>query len=98
VTERSGDTLGAVTERSGDTLDAVTATGTPEERRAAFRVVRGAPTDEELAALTVVLASATAGPASAPPVTQDRWSDPTARFRVPLHPGPGAWRASTWPR
>jgi hypothetical protein len=28
----------------------------------------------------------------------DRWSDPAARLRVPLHPGPGAWRASAWPR
>jgi hypothetical protein len=89
VTERSGDTPDAVTERSG---------ATPEERRAAFRVVRGSPTDEELAALTVVLAAAAPVPEPAPPATRDRWSDPTARFRVPLHPGPGAWRASTWPR
>ena len=80
----------------------MTEQGTPEERRAAFRVVRGAPTDEEVAALTVVLAAAaTAAPAPAPaaaPATPDRWSDPAARHRVPLHPGPGAWRASTWPR
>jgi hypothetical protein len=72
---------------------------TPEERRAAFRVVRGEPSDEELAALTVVLA-AVAAPPPAPdgPPTRNRWSDPAVRFRPPLHPGPGAWRASTWPR
>jgi Acyl-CoA carboxylase epsilon subunit len=72
---------------------------TPEERRAAFRVVRGEPSDAELAALTVVLAAvASASPALAPPAARNRWSDPAAQFRAPLRPGPGAWRTSTWPR
>jgi hypothetical protein len=72
---------------------------TPEERRALFRVVRGEPSDEEVAALTVVLAAATTGAAASPrPRVVDRWSDPAARLRVPLHPGSGAWRASAWPR
>jgi hypothetical protein len=72
---------------------------TPEERRALFRVVRGAPSDEEVAALTVVLAAAATGPPASPrPRVVDRWSDPAARLRAPLHPGPGAWRASAWPR
>jgi hypothetical protein len=76
------------------------ATGTPEERRAAFHVVRGEPSDEELAALTVVLAAVAAPAPAAPeaPPVRSRWSDPAARFRTPLHPGPGAWRTSTWPR
>jgi hypothetical protein len=72
----------------------------PEERRALFRVVRGGPSDEEVAALTVVLAAVTA-PEQAraqAPASRDRWSDPATRFRTPLHPGPGAWRASAWPR
>jgi hypothetical protein len=79
----------------------VTAPGeaTPEERRAMFRVVRGEPTDEEVAALTVVLAAVAATPhTTTAPAARDRWSDPAARFRVPLHPGPGAWKTSTWPR
>jgi hypothetical protein len=72
---------------------------TPEERRALFRVVRGEPSDAEVAALTVVLAAVAAGATASPcPRVVDRWSDPAARLRVPLHPGPGAWRASGWPR
>jgi hypothetical protein len=72
---------------------------TPEERRALFRVVRGGPTDEELAALTVVLAAAAAAPRERPgPAVRSRWSDPAARFRTALQPGPGAWRTHFWPR
>jgi hypothetical protein len=66
---------------------------TPEERRALFRVVRGAPADDELAALTVVLAAAAAAGADAPePRRRDHWSDPAARMRTTLTPGPGAWQ------
>lgn len=65
---------------------------TPEERRALFHVVRGEPSDAELAALTVVLAAAASGGGDAPPRPRDRWSDPAAALRVPLTPGPGAWR------
>jgi hypothetical protein len=80
----------------------VTEGDTPEERRAQFRVVRGEPSDTEVAALTVALTVVAAAPSapsrSAAPAARDRWSDPSARFRTPLHPGPGAWRMSTWPR
>ena len=82
---------------SGDTVRG-DAGPTPEERRALFRVVRGAPTDAELAALTVVLAAAT-GPRDEPePRPRSAWNDPAARLRGPLAVGPGAWRMSTWPR
>ncbi len=73
---------------------------TPEEWRALLRVVHGEPTDAELAALAAVLAAAAAGggggdvPARGP----DRWSDPAARLRTPLAPGPGAWQRTYWPR
>ncbi|GEL24979.1 acetyl-CoA carboxylase biotin carboxyl carrier protein subunit [Pseudonocardia sulfidoxydans NBRC 16205] len=72
---------------------------TPEERRALFRVVRGEPSDEEVAALTAVLlaAASSAGTGTAP-ARRDRWSDPVRRMRGPLRPGPGAWRASALPR
>jgi hypothetical protein len=89
VTERSGDTIGA--ESAGD--------ATPEERRALFRIVRGGPSDAELAALTVVLAAATSSSgeerAAAAP---ERWSDPANAQRTQLTPGPGAWRSTYWPR
>ena len=73
---------------------------TPEQRRALFRVVRGEPDDAELAALTVVLAAAASGgPASTGPARRTSfWADRQAALRQPLHPGPGAWRASTLPR
>lgn len=75
------------------------AEGTPEERRALFRVVRGAPDARELAALTaVVAAAASAGGPPAPPRTPDLWSHPAAQLRAPLHAGPGAWRTSGLPR
>jgi hypothetical protein len=60
-----------------------------------FRVVKGCPTDEELAALVVVL-SAVAGSE-----TTETHRSPTGQWaaywravRAPIRPGPGAWRAS----
>ncbi len=78
--------------------------GSPEERRALFRVVSGDPDDAELAALTVVLAAAAAsaqGPPAAAPAST--WSDRAALLRGPAlgglpAAGPHAWRASAWPR
>ncbi|MDN5861347.1 MAG: acyl-CoA carboxylase subunit epsilon [Pseudonocardia sp.] len=70
----------------------------PEERRALLRVVRGDPSDEELAALTVVLAVAASGGAAPARAVRDRWSDPAIAHRVALTPGPGMWRTTYWPR
>ncbi len=74
--------------------------GASSEERPQLRVVRGEPTDEELAALTVAVAAVAA---SQPETDQagvptSRWNDPAARMRRALHPGPGAWRASAWSR
>ena len=77
------------------------AVSTPEERRALFRVVRGDPTDAELAALVVVLSVAArtaARPAETAAPPRSTWNDPVARLRRPLPVGPDAWRTSTWPR
>ncbi len=62
-----------------------------------LRVVSGSPTDEELAVLTAVVAATSGG--DVPPVERVRrggWSDPAARLRPPLTPGPNAWRSSAW--
>ncbi|HEX2301269.1 MAG TPA: acyl-CoA carboxylase epsilon subunit [Pseudonocardiaceae bacterium] len=60
--------------------------------------------DEEIAAaVAVVLAglararSAVAVP-SEPAVPPSAWADPARRLRAPLQCGPGAWRASAFPR
>ncbi len=75
-------------------------TGPGETRdpgRPLLRVVRGTPTDEELAALTVVLSVKTATPAEPPAQPRSEWRNRAALVRRPLHPGPGAWRASARP-
>ena len=87
-----------MTERSEGARDAVNGEPTPEERRALFRVVRGTPTDAELAALTVVLAVAAAAPTDPRPPVRSAWNDPASRLRRPLAVGPGAWRTSALPR
>jgi Acyl-CoA carboxylase epsilon subunit len=61
-------------------------------------VLRGEPTQAELAALLVVLAAGQrAQPASRgkPP---SLWGSPGQTLQAPLFPGPGAWRASGLPR
>ncbi|MGH3731433.1 MAG: acyl-CoA carboxylase subunit epsilon [Micromonosporaceae bacterium] len=68
-----------------------------DEARPLLRVVRGAPTDEELAALTVVVTARTAAapePARAP---RSEWRNRAALLRPPLHSGPDAWRNSARP-
>jgi Acyl-CoA carboxylase epsilon subunit len=61
-----------------------------------LRVLRGEPTDEELAAVVAVLAGRAAAAPAGPgrPPARSAWAAPTARLRRPLHPGPDAWRRS----
>jgi hypothetical protein len=67
-----------------------------------FKVIRGNPTPEELAAaLAVVQARAAAGAVIAPGGVdrQGAWADPARRIaarQVP-RPGPKAWRSTYWP-
>jgi len=58
------------------------------------RVVRGAPTAEEVAALTVVVAALSQERERRRPTPVGAWADPGAAHRRPLRPGPGGWRAS----
>jgi len=67
-----------------------------EVREPLFRVVRGTPTDVELAALSVVLA-ARSGPVDEPaPPRQgpSAWAASARGGREPGRPGPDAWRRS----
>ena len=57
-----------------------------------LRVVRGEPTDDELAALVAVVAARAAVSAERErPAVRSRWAAP--RPRPTLRPGPGAWVA-----
>ena len=66
-----------------------------------LRVVTGHPTDEETAALAVVLrAKLAAGPrpgAAADRRGAGRWADRSRAMRAPLTPGPGSWRRTATP-
>ena len=62
-----------------------------------IRVVRGRPTDEEFAAVVVILmrqAAAARDQDRDRPTHRSGWLDRTALVRAPLRPGPQAWRAS----
>jgi acyl-CoA carboxylase epsilon subunit len=65
--------------------------------RPLLRVVKGDPTEEELAALVAVVASL-GGTAAAPPRRTPEWNANRRMQRVVLRAGPGAWRASGLPR
>ncbi|GAB3326688.1 hypothetical protein GCM10027451_52120 [Geodermatophilus aquaeductus] len=60
-----------------------------------LRVVRGEPTAEELAALTVVVAALSQqGRPRRRPVPVGAWASNADTHRSSLQPGPGGWRAS----
>jgi hypothetical protein len=59
-----------------------------------LRVVRGEPSAEELAALTVVVAALSQRRARRRVTPVGGWASPADAHRRPLQPGPGAWRAS----
>lgn len=76
-------------------------TGPEEEApaRPVLRIVRGDPSPEEVAAVTVVLAAASGGGSAEPEAGPTSvWTERESLVRRPLTPGPGAWRASALPR
>ncbi len=68
-----------------------------EEGVLLLRVVKGDPSAEELAALTVVVAAMSRRPERRRVVPVGGWSDPVAGHCRPLRPGPGGWLAAGWP-
>jgi hypothetical protein len=68
-----------------------------EETRPFLRIVRGEPDDEELAALTAVVAGLAADPPGSKATPRSRWADRSTLVRQPPPFGPGAWQASGLP-
>jgi hypothetical protein len=65
------------------------------DEHAALRIVHGAPTPEELAAVTAVVSAVAGGEPTEPePPRRGRWADPSVLHRRPWQAGPGAWRAA----
>lgn len=62
----------------------------------AVRVVKGNLTDDELAALVLVLQANAARPAAPLPGGARGWSDRSRLLRRYTRAGRGAWRASAW--
>jgi hypothetical protein len=65
--------------------------------RPVLKVVRGEPTDAELAALIAVIAARAAAASASDSVgvpPRSVWSDPAHALRRPLSPGADAWRRS----
>jgi Acyl-CoA carboxylase epsilon subunit len=71
--------------------------GAAEPQRPLLRVVRGEPTAEELAALTVVVAALSQGRARNRPTPVGAWASYGDAHRRPLRHGPGGWRAAGRP-
>ena len=69
-----------------------------QQLEATLRVVRGAPTPEELAAAIAVIEAARAEEIDLGQGFERRltstWSSNQAQLRSPITPGPGAWRAA----
>jgi hypothetical protein len=63
-----------------------------------LRVVRGNPTDEEIAALVAVVSALRTPEEPKKPAHRSAWSAKRALVREPLAHGPGAWQASGFPR
>jgi hypothetical protein len=64
------------------------------EERPLLRVVRGEPTAEELAALTVVVAALSQRRSRRRVTPVGTWASYADGHRRPAQPGPGGWRAS----
>lgn len=69
-----------------------------DDGRPLLRVVKGDPTDEELAALVAVVAARASAAAAPSAVRRSAWADPGRRLHGSLAVGPDGWRRSAYPR
>jgi hypothetical protein len=72
----------------------VSAESSPEQP--VLRIVRGEPTPDELAAVTVVLTALSRRDPEPVAASAGGWSDLSLRIRRIPAAGPGAWRNSAW--
>jgi hypothetical protein len=70
------------------------AEATEDQPRPLLRVVKGEPTAEELAALTVVVAALSQRRSQRRPAPVGAWGSRGDVVRRPLQVGPGGWRAA----
>ncbi|TEX49371.1 MAG: hypothetical protein B7C55_12995 [Actinomycetales bacterium mxb001] len=61
-------------------------------------VIRGNPTPDEVAAVVAALAIMRQARATRARRRRSLWALPSRQTRPRLNPGPGAWRASAFPR
>jgi hypothetical protein len=67
-----------------------------EQERPLLRVIKGEPSDEELAALTVVVAALSQRRSRRRPTPVGAWASFAGTHRRPLRPGHGGWQAAGW--
>ncbi|CAB5030630.1 unannotated protein [freshwater metagenome] len=77
-------------------VDAGAPTSEQVPERPVLRIIRGAPTAAELAALIAVVAAASAVGEADAPRRRSAWAAPDRSMRVPLNSG--GWRSSLAPR
>jgi Acyl-CoA carboxylase epsilon subunit len=63
-----------------------------------FQVIKGSPTEEELAALVAVFSLRSGGVAAEAEPRASGWSAYWRSVRAPVQPGPEAWRMSGRPQ
>jgi hypothetical protein len=72
----------------------------PQQGGPLISVVRGQPTDAEVAAVVTVLRLASRAVSGQPrieaPAKLSSWSNKRILLRQPIAPGPDAWRHSAW--
>jgi acyl-CoA carboxylase epsilon subunit len=72
---------------------------TTDDSKFEFSVVKGAPTEDELAAVVTVLTECFTRPQHGEPTpAQSGWSAYWRSVRSPIQPGPSAWRMSGRPQ
>lgn len=72
-------------------------TDSPAAEMHVLRIVRGEPSDEEVAALIAVVAALADAAAAEQHGPRSAWADPAHRLRTPLHPGPKPGAARRFP-